>query len=298
MSIRIEPSELNPVHLMTLARVAEYGSLTRAAEALGITQPSVSQQMRELERVCGLPVIVQRGRSIAVTAVGEELAEIGRRIALERARASRIAERHKAGEAGSIVIGASMTTGTYVLPAVVARFFREHPDVRVDVRMGNTSDVAQMVIDDLADVGVVEGPLALPEIAVEPFVRDPLVCVAREGRIVPPRITRESALKETLLVREEGSATRQEVLDALTHAGIVFGRSMLFGTTQAIHEAVRRGVGVAWMPEIAVERDVREKVLAIVDVEDVAVERMFSVIRRRDGALSPAAASFVTLLRG
>lgn len=282
---------------MTLARVAEYGSLTRAAEALSITQPSVSQQMRELERVCAMPVIVQRGRSIAVTALGEELAEIGRRIALERARAGRIAERHKAGEAGSLVVGASMTTGTFVLPAVIARFMRQHPEVRIDVRMGNTSGVAQMVLDDLADVGVVEGPVVMPEIAVEPFVRDALVCTARVGRIVPPRITRESALKETLLVREEGSATRQAVLEALAHAGIVFGRSMLFGTTDAIHEAVRRGVGVAWMPEVAIERDVREKTLEIVDVEGVAIERMFSIIRRRDGALSPAAAALVTLLR-
>jgi DNA-binding transcriptional LysR family regulator len=173
-----------------------------------------------------------------------------------------------------------------------------HPRVRVDVRIANTFDVAEMIAEDIADVGVVEGPVGRDELVVTPFANDRLCCFAS------PRshLARKRALKPadfataTLVVREEGSGTREVVLAALDDAGIRFESVMLLGTIEAIKQAVTEGLGVAWLPLVAVQAELHAKTLVQLHVEGVAIERRFSIVRRRDTAPSPAASSLIETL--
>ncbi|MBC5803930.1 MAG: LysR family transcriptional regulator, partial [Candidatus Eremiobacteraeota bacterium] len=107
---------LNVNHLVVLAAVVEHGGYTRAAEAMGVSQPSISQQMRDLERTCGLPLVRQRGRRLEATHLGTELAALGRRIGLDAERGARLVAEHAAGLAGKVPVGASMTTAAYYVP--------------------------------------------------------------------------------------------------------------------------------------------------------------------------------------
>jgi DNA-binding transcriptional LysR family regulator len=159
----LDARQLSITQLVTLAQVGKHLSFTRAAESMGVSQPSVSQQIRELERVCSATLVLQQGRRLKLTPLGEELARVGEHVALDRERALRAILAHRAGEAGRVVVAASLTTGAYVLPRAIARFRAAHPDVRVDVRIANTFDVAEMLVEDVADVGVVEGPISRDE---------------------------------------------------------------------------------------------------------------------------------------
>jgi DNA-binding transcriptional LysR family regulator len=294
----LEPRQLNITQLVTLSLVAKHHSFTRAAESMGVSQPSVSQQVRELERACSCPLVMQQGRRLKLTPLGEDLAQIGAHIALDRERAVRRILSHRAGEAGHVVVGASMTTGAYVLPRALARYGSAHPQVRVDVRIANTFDVAEMILADIADVGVVEGPLTRSELVLTPFAIDQLRCFASPGSPLTQIASLQPAdfATATLVLREPGSATRQVVTGALNDAGIAFGRLAAFGTIEAMKQAVTEGLGVAWLPVIAVQAELLAKTLVQLNVEGVVVERRFSIVRRRDTAPSFAAQEFVEML--
>ncbi len=288
----------NVMQLMTLSVVAEHGSFTRAAEALGVTQPSVSQQIRDLENIAGLPVVLQKGRSIALTPLGLELAEIGRRIAVERSRAARAATRHKEGAEGRLTVGASMTTSTYLLPRIVSRVQRQRPDATIELRAGNTFDVAQMVADDVVDVGVVEGDVSRPELIVTPFAQDRLICIAAAKRGFGDKpLQPDDVQNETLLVREDGSGTRQVVLRALASQGFHFKRTLLFGTNETIKNAVHFGIGIAWLSRISLETDLASAAVRELKFSTPPIERQFSFVRRRDTEPTPLGEAFIAALK-
>lgn len=294
----VESYVFNVTQLMTLSVVAQYGSYTRAAEALGVTQPSVSQQIHEVEHTAGMPVVLQKGRSIALTPLGLDLAEIGRRIAVERTRAGRAAARHKEGAEGRLTVGASMTTSAYLLPRIVSRVQRERPDATIEVRTGNTHDVAQMVTDDVVDIGVVEGDVDRPELLVTPFTSDHLVCVvSAKHHLNGEHLAPEDVRDETLLVREDGSGTRQIVLRGLASQGFHFKRTVLFGTNETIKNAVRYGIGIAWLSRIALEAELSSGLIREVKFSTPPIERQFSFVRRRDITPTPLGEAFIAALK-
>lgn len=295
-----EPGEtrlFNAMQLVTLSVVAQFESFTRAAEALGVSQPSISQQIRELEAMTGLPVVKPKGRSITLTPLGRELAEIGRRISAERVRAARIAARHREGAEGHLLIGASMTTSAHLLPRVVSRLQREYPDATIELLAANTVDVAQMVVDDAVDLGVIEGDLNRPELVITPFARDRLTCIGHAQHPLGERLLApEDAAAETLLVREDGSGTRQVVLSALAAQGFRFRRTLLFGANETIRSAVAHGIGIAWLSETLIESDLANGVIRELRFATPPIERDFSLIRRRDTMPTPLGDAFISAL--
>ncbi|HTU71789.1 MAG TPA: LysR substrate-binding domain-containing protein [Candidatus Baltobacteraceae bacterium] len=288
--------EISINHLVTLSLVAQHKSFTRAAEALGVSQPSVSQQIRELERAVEAPVVAQQGRSIALTPLGIDLAEIGRRVSLERDRARRAVALHREGEAGRLTIAASMTTSTYVLPPIIAGLQREHPDTLIELKVGNTHDVAQLVSDDLADLGVVEGAVDRAELVVVPFARDEIICISAPRKRGSGVLEPAEVESETVLVREDGSGTREVAFHALAAHGFRFHRVRPFGTNETIKAGVRQGLGIAWLSRAAVTADLAAGALVELRFSTPPIQREFRYIRRRDTSLTPLGQAFVAAL--
>ncbi len=282
--------------LMSLAAVVEHGSFTRAANALGVSQAAVSQQVRDLERSCGLPLILQHGRSLAATALGEELATIGRHISLEAARAVKSIAEHVAGHKGHLTVGASMTIGVYLVPRMLARLQKEHPAIHVQIEIANTEDIAQATFDGIVDIGIVEGSVRRPELLATAFARDGLRCIAPPGHPLRNRpIDLEELAAETLVIREPGSGSREVLLDALAAKRFSFARVIEISNAEAIFHAVTAGLGISWASELAVAA---HEVGAIeqLDVKDFRVMRTMSHIRRRDLAPTPAMLAFLEIV--
>ena len=294
----VESHAFNVTQLMTLSAVAQHGSFTRAAEALGVTQPSVSQQIREIEHTAGMPVVQQKGRSIALTPLGLDLAEIGRRIAVERTLAARAAARHEEGAEGRLMVGASMTTSAFVLPRIVSRLQRERPDAIIEVRTANSFDVVQMVTDDIVDIGVIEWNVKRPELIVTPFTKDCLVCIVSAKHTLKGEDLRPDDVRnETLLMREDGSGTRQVLLHTLASQGFHFKRTILFGTNETVRNAVRYGLGIAWQSRISLEAELKLGLIRELTFSTPPIERQFSFVRRRDTTPTPLGEVFITALK-
>ncbi len=287
---------INVSHLITLSLVAEYRSFSRAAEAMNVSQPSVSQQIRELERHVGLPVAISQGRSIKITALGAELAEIGRRVAIERERALRVAQNHRSGTAGTLVVAASMTTSAYVLPQVIGDLSALLPEATIELRVANTFDVAQFVSDDAADIGVIEGLIDRPELIVTPFASDTMVCIAPPAFSSRDLLEADDVRNESLLLREDGSGTRQVVAESLTARGFTFKRIIAFGSNESIKAGVHHGLGIAWLSRRAVEAELQSGALRELRFDTAPIERNLSYIRRRDIKPSPLGEAFIAAL--
>jgi len=281
---------------MSLAAVVEHGSFTRAARALGVSQAAVSQQVRELERGCGQALVVQSGRVLTMTSLGKELASIGRTISLESRRASKSISEHAQGHKGHLTIGASMTVGVYLVPAILARLQKERPGIHVQIEIANTEAISQATVDGSVDIGVVEGTVRRPELISAAFARDELRCIAPRGHALRGRpILLEQLAAETLLLRETGSGSRESILEALAVRSCGLESVIEIGNAEAIFGAVCAGLGITWASELAVAaRDVTN--IEQLVVSDLRVSRTMRYIRRRDLAPSPATLAFLTYL--
>lgn len=278
--------------------VAQTGSFTRAAEELGLRQPTVSQQIQVLERSLRTPLFERSGRRVVLTPAGETLQPYAERL-LALAAEAETATREAANLAGrTLRLGAGNTLATYVLPDLLARLHWEHPEIVVQVQVGNTDQLIAAVLDQRVELALVGEPLDHPLLAIHPFLHDELVV------IVPPDdpwATHESILLgdlkgRTILLREAGSALQATVATLLREHGIDAQRTMTLGNLEAIKRSVEAGLGVSIVPELAVRREVRDDTLRALPLAGVQLQRTFNYVHRKDRMLTHTAQVFADLL--
>lgn len=277
--------------------VAELASFRRAAEQLHISQPSVSQHVQLLEEELGVRLLDRGSSGIQTTAAGELVlsfarrsSKLGQKLLAELARL--------AGEpGGELKLAASTTLAQYLLPRILGQFLKENPRIQLSVKSGNTEQVTQWVVDSDADLGLIEGPPALKEIAVERFLEDRLLLIVpRSNAWVSQQPVPLAALTSAaFLMRERGSGTRRVIEQALRRAGLRLGQlrvAMELDSTEAIVSGVEAGLGVGFVSEWAIRKELRLGTLATVQVTGLEIRRGFSLIRRAGPVAAGAAAAF------
>lgn len=291
--------KLDALHVFLL--VAEYEHVTRAAEELALTQPAVTRIIHGLEQEAGLPLFERQGRRIALTNAGRIVQAYARRIiALERELEESLASMRDV-EAGEVTISASKTTGVYLLPPIIARFRKLHPRISLNLWIHNSHGVTEQVLDWRADIGLVEGDITAlpPELAVEVITSDELVLV-----IAPKHhwsafstVTPEMLGESELILREQGSGTREVIERALQQQGVQVSPLLTVPENETIKQLVMRGTGAAILPAVVVQREIMTLDLLRVPITGIDLHREFSLVRRQDKQLSQAAQAFCTLLR-
>jgi DNA-binding transcriptional LysR family regulator len=291
---------MNLNHLTIFHAVAQAGSMTQGAELLDISQPAVSKQVRQLERALGVHLFDRIGRRVHLSDAGEVLANYARLLfALEHEAEEAMADVRAVGR-GKLVIGASTTIGTYLLPSVLAEFWRRHPNVELFVEIGNTAQVHRRLIGHELDIGLTEGLVDEPELDAEVFHRDELVVIASPShrlagkRRVPPTALQE----EPFVLREEGSGTRAVEERALAQLKLPLRVAMALGSTEAIKRVVAEGVGLAIVSRMAVRTECAAGTLAVLRVAGLRLQRPLHVVRRRGRRDGPALRAFCGVLRG
>jgi DNA-binding transcriptional LysR family regulator len=295
--------ELNLHRLWIFLKVVEHQGFSAAAHELYMSQPSVSNQVRRLEQSLKVTLVDRSGARTRPTAEGEVLASYAKRVFLLADEAVAAVQQVSSLEHGRLLVGGSTTVGTYLLPALLARFRERHPGVRCDVFVGNNRAVAERLLGgDIGIAVVAGGPGAAAQLLVEPVLQERLVLVAHRAHPLAGRtdpVDSHLLAGECFLMREPGSHTRtqqERVLDEwqLTEA---VTRSDVWGP-EAVKQCVGAGLGVALISEHAVVDDVeRSGALAILPVRPEPSPRPVSLLRRRDRLLSPAEHAFVQLLR-
>jgi len=290
---------LEPARLRLLVEVGRRGSVSAAADACRMGQPSASKHLKTLEAAVGCPLVERDGRASRLT-------EAGRIVALHAARVldtfdamdEDLRALHGA-ERGTLTLAASTTPGSYVLPSILQCFADRHPRVDVDVVIGSSAWVAERVARREVQLGLA-GDVALPDgVSGEPFLEDEVVGITAPGTL-PLRDGRARVAElaaRTLLVREPGSSTRAIAERALARAGYQPAKRWELDSNEAIKRSVAAGLGVGFVSRLVVEDEVARGELDAFGVEGAADMRRSVYLLRPDGRdLRPAERAFVETL--
>jgi len=287
--------------LEVFAKVADLGSFSRAAEALFLTQPTISEHVRALEVELGLSLLDRLGRGATPTPAGRVLLDYARRM-LKLAEEARQAIDHFQGRmSGTLLVGGSTIPGEYVLPAMMGQFKVKYPDIAISLRVGSSRLVSDWVDEGRVEIGVVGARPALRSLVAHELMSDELVVVVPAGHPWASRKTVGLAdvRSEPLIVREPGSGSREALERALAEAGTdldAFRLAGEIGSTQAVKQAVRAGVGITIVSRRAVEDECRAGLVHCVKVRDLKVARSFYLITHRERTRSPVAEAFVAFV--
>ncbi len=279
--------------------VARAKSFRRAAEALHLSQPALSQHVAELERALGARLFDRLGRSVTLTEAGRILEDHALRLFATLTSAREAIGELGGLKRGSLLVGASTTPGIYVLPAVIAAFQERYPGIALSLQIANSAVVEERIRGNELDLGVVGGHALHPgEECLAAGLLDELVLIVPPGhRLARRRAVAPAVLADQrLLLREEGSATRQVTERALQHAGVRFAASMELGHTEAIKQAVMAGLGVAFVSVHAARGEVASRRLCALRLKGARIRRHFHVIHNEARTLSPSARAFIDLL--
>lgn len=278
--------------------IAHAQSFSRAAERIHLSQPTLSEHMKELEAELGVPLFVRHSRSVSLTEPGRVFEDYATRVVATLAAGRQAIAELDGLKRGSLVVGASTTPGTYVLPARIAKFREQYPGITVALRIGNSRAVEERVRDGEVDLAVIGGHVLGPsERCVAAGIVDELQLIVppnHPGKDVP--LTPARLGRERLLIREEGSATRQATERALRQAGVTLKPVMELDHTETIKRAVMAGLGVAFVSRYAVEDEVRSGRLRVLPVQRMKIRRHFHVIHDERRPLSASARAFTEFL--
>ena len=282
-----------------LVEIERQGSLSGAAKAIGIGQPSASQHLRLLEAAAGQRLVERNGRGSRLTEAGKILA--GR---AAQALATLGAAEEELGaltglQKGTIHLGASTAPGVYLLPDTLGCFRRDFPGVTVEVEIASSGEILRRLLAGRVQLALVGAQEADKRVVLERFLEDELVGIAKPGlvRVKGGRVGAQELSRHMLLVREPDSSSRHLSEEALAAAGVHPAGRWELGSSEAIKRAAREGLGVAFLSRYAVADEVERGELESFRIAGrPPIRRDFSVARLAGRPLSPSERGFVATL--
>jgi molybdate transport repressor ModE-like protein len=293
-------SELwDTTRMRLLVEVERHGSLSAAAQAIGIGQPSASQHLRSLEAAAGQRLVERNGRGSRLTEAGHVLA-----VHAAQALAALASGEQELGalaglKTGTIRLGASTAPGAYLLPDTLGCFRGDFPGVNVEVEIAPSGEILRRLLGARIGLAIVGVDQADERIVLEPFLSDEIVGVAKPGLVgttdglLPPK----ELAGLTLLCREPDSASRARVERELREIGVLPASVWELGSTEAAKRAVRAGLGVAFLSRYAVAEEIERGELDFFRLRGrPPIARDFSLARLASRPFSPAETAFVATL--
>jgi molybdate transport repressor ModE-like protein len=285
--------------LRLLVEVERRGSVSAAAKAVGIGQSSASEHLRLLEAAAGQRLVERNGRGSRLTEAGRVLASSASQALATLAAGEEEVQALAGLNAGTIHIGASTTPGVYLLPDTLGCFRRDHPKVAVEVEIAATGEILERLLAGRIQLALVGETTVDERVELEPFLADEIVGVAKPGllRIQNGKAKADAVSKETLLVREQSSSTRQVAERELTQAGVRFASVWELDSSEAIKRAAREGLGVAFLSRYAVAEEVERGELESFRLAGrPPIKRKLYVARLARRPFSPSERGFIATL--
>ena len=286
---------MNLRHLKIFVTVAECGKMRMAADKLHITQPSVSQAIKELESYYGIKLFDRLAQRIYITQTGKQLLPYARHIvdsyeSLEE-YAFDVAKKER------IRVGGSVSVGTVLLPKILHELERQVKGVDFKVTVDNTTLVEKMVLNSEVDIAIVEGIVESEDLVQLDIMEDELILVV--GKNHPfyhhPQIQLENLQGMNLISRESGSAERNQFEHYLAANDINMVSKWSCSNTETIKHAVESGEGIAILSKLLVEKELQDETFHIVNVKDVRIKRNLKLIYHKDKFFSPSMKAFLDI---
>jgi DNA-binding transcriptional LysR family regulator len=286
--------------LRILKAIAAEGSFKRAADSLYVSQPAVSLQVQNLERQLDVPLFDRGGRRAQLTEAGHLLLNYGDKILTLCQETCRAIEDLQNLQGGTLIVGASQTTGTYLLPRMIGMFRERYPEVSVQLHVHSTRRTAWSVANGQVDLAIIGGeiPAELQEsLDISPYAEDELALVVpstydvgKEG-IIP----KEDIYKLKFIALDSQSTIRKVIDQVLTRCDIDPKRlkiEMELNSIEAIKNAVQAGLGAAFVSLSAIEKELQIGVMCKAQIEGLTIQRTLSVIVNPNRYRSKAAVAF------
>ncbi len=280
--------------LRVFLEVAKLGSVTRAAEALHLTPPAVSMQLKEVETQVGLQLFDRTGRTLTLSTAGEYFVVHAKKLLGALRDAENAMGRFKRLEHGLLTVG-MVSTAKYFVPRLLAQFRADHPGI--DVRLvvaGNREDLLTRMHSGDVDLSVMGRPPRELAARSEAFAAHPLVFVAPPGHELlrlghPPP---DALAPYPFIVREQGSGTRNAMERFFEEHRFEPRITMEMGSNETIKQAVMAGMGVSFLSLHTVGLEVHSGLLKVLDIAGTPVMRTWNVVHLGEKVLSPAAEAF------
>jgi DNA-binding transcriptional LysR family regulator len=289
--------------LEVFVKVVDHKSFSRAAEEVLLSQPTISGHIKYLEERLAVRLLDRLGREVTPTRAGRILYDHACRLLAQRDQAMMALDEFVGQMRGELVCGGSTIPGQYLLPALLGRFRERYPEVMVRLIIGDTDLVVDGVAKGELETGVVGAPVEDDRLASEALCQDELVLV------VPPdhpwagreAIEPTELAGQPFLQREVGSGTRRGVERALRQAGVEVADLKVvaqLGSTEAIRQGVKAGLGLALVSKLAVAEDVGRGDLAMVGLSGAELKRRFYAVWHRHRTCSPLCRAWLEFVIG
>ena len=288
---------LNLGYLATFRLVIQRGSFSAAADVLGISQPAVSLQIRQLEQFLQTRLVERTGRGIKATAAGQALLVHGERIEQAVDETLRSVRAFNHDVSGTITLGTGATACIHLLPPLLQQLRSDYPLLRVGVTTGNTLDIVRAIEENRLDMGLVTLPVSGRALDVMPVMDEEFVFIASlEQQAMFTDLRPDALHTQPLIAFESGSGTRALIDGWFEASGLTIAPAMQLGSIEAIKRMVRSGLGYSIVPKMAVEQKADREGLCVSSLSPV-LQRQLAVVMRQDKILSKGISGIIRILQ-
>jgi len=283
--------------LRLLLAVTREGSVSRAAQRLHLTQPTLSTQLRQLADQVGLPLFERIGRRLHLTPAGEAVVDSATRLEQELERLDETLAELRGDVGGKLRLAVVSTAETFI-PRLLGDFRRERPAVEVSLVVLNRDAVLRRLADNRDDLYIMSRPPAAPPVTATPFLANPLVVIAPADHPLAGRreVPIEALAEEEFVLREPGSGTRQAAESFFATHDLALRPRLELGSNEAVRQAVAGGLGLSLLSAHALAHAADEGI-AVLAVKDTPVLTHWQVVHPTGKRLTPLADAFLRFLQ-
>ncbi len=283
-------------------KVIEYKGFSKAAEAINLSQPTISSHIKDLESHFGCQIIDRLGNKAVPTKAGELLYQYaGRLLALHDEAETAMAE-FQGKISGRLVLGGSTIPAGYILPQIIGKFMELYPEVRISLVVADTERIAREVISGELELSVVGAKMIDKRIVQEKLIEDEMhVIIPSDHKWKRKKsIELKALVLEPFIIRERGSGTLKSVQNSLAPKGLSnqgFNIIAELGSTEAVIQGIKSKVGISILSPIAVSDELEAGTLKALKIKGHTLKRNFYLTRHKDRSASPLCKAFIKFIK-
>lgn len=284
-------------HLTIFLAVCDARNMTKAAGALHMTQPAVSQAIADLESHYGARLFERLNRKLCITAAGNRLLTYARHIVHLHEQSEEELRRFSA--LYRVRLGATVTIGSGILLEILREINRRHPDNQVVSLIQNTAVLEKLLLEDALDLALIEGEIHSPDLSATPFLSDALALYAAPQHALAGlrAIAPQALAGERFFVRETGSGSRELFEETLRRHGVSYQAAGVFNNTEAIKRAAAMNLGIGVLSERSVREELARGSLRRLPLVDLTLKRQFSIVCHKNKYISAELEEILSICR-
>lgn len=273
--------------------VADLKSISKAAQMLFMSQPTVTLQIKKLENYLGITLFTRKKNNLELTSQGKRLYEYAERILKEYSAFEEEIKRLKISYKDVLMLASSSTIGDFLLPKILPQFLDKNPDLKLNLFVGNSKEVEEGVLSKVFNLGLIEDSINSNKLDTKKFYEDEIILIASVNNPIPPVIKLEDINKYPLIMREVGSGTRNVVENTI---GIKLNPVIEISSSRAIAKLVENSGYISFVSKLVVSEMLGCKLVKQVKIDGITIKRHFSIITQKNIRLSVTERTFFNFI--